>query len=263
LAIGTIIGNSDHESVLMLTSVVPGRYQFTLTVWDAQGLSSSDSCSIIVHPDPLVLNLLELTLTMEAIVLTQSELESLQQKLELLLGDNVKLRMRELKIEHKTGQIIMIFYVEKLNGKTGILEPMTALDAERILKEKFWRDYSILGASISGIRTAICQNNCSGHGLCHQETRACMCETFWMPSVFYFWGVTEANCDWSILYVIIGVFVVFLLLSGICWGITCLCRRKTGTIKHTGRISSRKKPQKYALLETNDADDVNTACKFS
>jgi dyslexia-associated protein KIAA0319-like protein len=83
-----------------------------------------------------------------------------------------------------------------------------------------------------------------------------------MPDIFYFWGVADANCDWSILYVIIGVFLVFLLLSAICWGITCACRRKVSIIKHSNRVSSRKKPQKYALLETNDAEDVSTACKF-
>lgn len=94
---------------------------FKLTVTDAQGLSGSDTVSIIVHPDPLVMSLVELTLTMEATVLTQSELDSLHQKLVLLIGDNTaQLHIRELKIEHKTGQIVIVFYVEKtgVNIKT-------------------------------------------------------------------------------------------------------------------------------------------------
>lgn len=39
---------------------------------------------------------------------------------------------------------------------------MPAVDVERILKEKFLRDYPILGSSVLEIRTSICQNNCSG-----------------------------------------------------------------------------------------------------
>lgn len=113
LAIGNVIGNSDHESKLMITNVVPGRYIFRLTVTDIQGLSSSDTASIIVYPDPLIMNLVELTLTMEARVLIQSELESLEQKLTLLLGDNNKLYVRDVKVEEKTKEAVIIFYVER------------------------------------------------------------------------------------------------------------------------------------------------------
>lgn len=172
---------------------MPGRYVFKLTVHDGQGLSSSDTVSIIVHPDPLIMNLIELSLTIEANVLTQSELESLQQKVLLLLGENVKLNVRELRVEQKTGHVVIIFYAQRKDNN-GLYTVMDALEVERILKEKFWRDYGLLGASIAGIRTTVCQNTCSNHGVCNAETRACMCETFWMPDVFYFWGVAEGNC---------------------------------------------------------------------
>lgn len=46
-----------------ITNIVAGRYVFKLTVTDAQGLTSSDSVSVIVHPDPLLMNLVELTFT--------------------------------------------------------------------------------------------------------------------------------------------------------------------------------------------------------
>lgn len=129
---------------------------------------------------------------------------------------------------------------------------MSGQEVETILKEKFWRDASILGAAISDIRTTVCQNTCSGHGVCNSETRACLCETFWMPDIFYFWGVAEANCDWSILYVIICVFIGFLFFSGVCWGITCLCRRSY-------KPRTRSKLQKYALLGTDEEN--HKACK--
>lgn len=75
---------------------------------------------------------------------------------------------------------------------------MPGIEVEKLLTERFWRDSSILGTSISDVRTMICQNKCSGHGVCNSETRACMCDTFWMPDVFYFWGIGPANCGESI-----------------------------------------------------------------
>lgn len=133
LAIGTIVGNSDHEPVLIvswislfvheeiplmadfqLTNIVPGRYVFKLTVHDTQGLSSTDTVSVIAHPDPMLMNLVEVTFAVSINALTQSELDSLQQKLILLLGNNLKLVVRDLVIEPKTGEAILIFYVERI-----------------------------------------------------------------------------------------------------------------------------------------------------
>lgn len=132
---------------------------------------------------------------------------------------------------------------------------------QKILKEKFWKDYSILGSSINEIRTVVCQNDCSGHGFCDTQTRACVCDTFWMPDIFFYWGVTEANCDWSVLYVILIIFFVFMIISGLCWGLTYTCRNRK--IKTTKNVSSRptrpKRPQKYALLHSQD--DEIPACK--
>uniref|UniRef100_A0A182M2I7 MANSC domain-containing protein n=1 Tax=Anopheles culicifacies TaxID=139723 RepID=A0A182M2I7_9DIPT len=250
LALGTIIGDSDTKPVLMLTNIVTGRYVFKLTVYDGQGLSASDTVSIIVHPDPLLMSLVEVTITTEATVLTATELDSIEQKLTLLIGDNMaKLHVRELKVEPRTGQVVIVFYVEKKYGLEDKDKPqlMPALEVERILKEKFWRDYTILGTSVIGIRTTVCQNDCSGHGVCNAETRECICQSFWMPDIFYFWGIAEANCDWSILYVIVGVLIVFFVLSGICWGITCFCRR-------SAKPRTRPKPQKYSLLQTHDEE---------
>lgn len=102
-----------NQLYFQLTNVVPGRFIFKLTVTDDQGLTSTDTVSIIVHPDPLVLNLVELTLSMGISVLTQSELDSLVQKISLLLGD-VKVRVRDLRTEPKTGDAIIIFYVDRV-----------------------------------------------------------------------------------------------------------------------------------------------------
>lgn len=97
-----------------ITNIVAGRYIFKLTVTDGQGLSHSDVVSIIVHPDPLLLNLVEITFTVGVSALTEAEIQSLQQKLMLLLGNNMKLIVRNLRQEQKTGEAILIFYVEQV-----------------------------------------------------------------------------------------------------------------------------------------------------
>lgn len=98
--------------MLQLTNIVPGRYVFKLTVSDAQGLTATDVVSVIVYPDPMLMNLIELTFDVSVSVLTQSEVDSLRHKLELLLGDKTKIVLRELKVEQKTGEAVLVFYVE-------------------------------------------------------------------------------------------------------------------------------------------------------
>lgn len=67
-----------------------------------------------MHPDPLLVNLVEITFTIGVSALTDAEVLSLQQKLVLLLGNNIKLLVRDLRMEPKTGEAILIFYVEQV-----------------------------------------------------------------------------------------------------------------------------------------------------
>lgn len=250
LAAGNIVGNTNNEPVLMITDVAHGRYVFKLTVHDEQGLTGSDTVSVIVRPDPKLLNLVELTFSMGISVLTQSELDSMVQKIALLLG-NVKIYVRKLKVDSKSDEAILVFYAEELppaGAPDAKSTPIPGLRVEQILKEKILRDSSILGAAFADVRTTVCQNKCSGHGTCNTVTRSCMCETFWMPSVFYFWGVEEANCDWSILYVVVAIIVGFLLLSGLFWGISCACRTSSK------KPRTRPKVQKYSLLGSQEEE---------
>ncbi|XP_017053153.1 LOW QUALITY PROTEIN: dyslexia-associated protein KIAA0319-like protein [Drosophila ficusphila] len=245
LAAGVIVADTDKEPVMILTNLVQGRYVFTLTVSDDQGLTSSDTVSVNVRPDPKILNLVQMTLPMGISVLAQSELDSVVQKLQLLLGDENKIQVRELKYDLHTDASVLVFYVNDSQGKA-----LDGLQVERQLRTQLQKDASILGAFAVDIRTTVCQNDCSGHGSCNPISRACICEAFWMPSAGYFFNNQEANCDWSILYVFVGVIVCCLLLSGVFWGIACACRQSK-------KPRLRQKVQKYSLIGNKDEEAAN------
>lgn len=92
--------------------------------------------------------------------------------------------------------IYVLFQIStfKSTGSDGSGHPVNGLTVEQLLKDKLQRDAGLLGTDFTDIRTTVCQNKCSGHGVCNPITRACTCEAFWMPSITYYWGIEEANC---------------------------------------------------------------------
>ncbi|KAL0275001.1 UNVERIFIED_CONTAM: hypothetical protein PYX00_002996 [Menopon gallinae] len=221
LTLGRVISDSDKTPILMLTDLIPGRYVFRLKVTDGQGLSDEDTVSIIVKPDPYLLHLVELTLNIEGSSLTVAQEQSLEANLALLLRD-ATIHVRELRREQNTGRAVLVFYVGQHDDKTILSGPQVV----KILKEKLKRDSGLLEVSVANIQTAVCQNNCSGHGSCDQSTRLCLCEAFWMQNLIRkHFGDGDSNCDWSILYVIIVLFVGILVVAGCSWGVTCLIQR--------------------------------------
>ncbi|XP_043477111.1 dyslexia-associated protein KIAA0319-like protein [Leptopilina heterotoma] len=252
LAIGSIVEGTDKSPILILTDVVPGRYVFKLKVIDDDGLTNEDTVSVIIKPDPQLYNLVELTLNVGAHLITESQKNSLVVKLQMLLREEVTIVVRNLKSEPRTGKLIIFFYVEKKDGKS----TMTGPEVVDKLKEKMRQDSGILQLSVARIETAKCQNNCSGHGGCDEETRECMCEAFWMQNLIQkYFGNGESNCDWSILYVIIALLSLVLCWVGFLWGLICLCQRICTGKKRNSR--SKKKPPRYSLLQP-DADEESS-----
>ncbi|XP_015434553.1 PREDICTED: dyslexia-associated protein KIAA0319 isoform X2 [Dufourea novaeangliae] len=254
LAIGTITHDTDKSPILMLTDIVPGRYVFRLKVMDDQGLSSEDTVSVIVKPDPQLLHLVELTLNIGANMLTVSQKNSLVVKLQMLLRDEASIVVRNLRAEPHTGKAVLVFYVEKKGGKTTMPGP----EVVKRLKEKLKQDSGLLQLSVANIDTAVCQNNCSGHGVCDQETRLCMCEAFWMQNLVQkYFGNGDSNCDWSILYVIIALLSLVVCWVGLIWGLVCLCQRICTGKRRS--LRTKKKPPRYFLLQPDQEDDTISA----
>ena len=63
--------------LFQLTDIVWGQYKYKLTVSDEQGLTNSESVTIIVKSDPLIMNLVEVILTSQATSLSQLEVSAL------------------------------------------------------------------------------------------------------------------------------------------------------------------------------------------
>jgi hypothetical protein len=102
-----------------------------------------------------------------------------------------------------------------------------------------------LGFTVTKLQTTICQNNCSGHGVCVEQTRKCECEAFWMQDMFkvYLKSDEDSDCSWSILYVVLGVVCTILAFFGSMWALVYVCytwctKRWNGT-----------KPTTYKLIE--------------
>ena len=51
------------------------------------------------------------------------------------------------------------------------------------LQNKLKADSELLSLQLVSLDTLVCQNECSGHGTCHQATRTCICEPFWIENL--------------------------------------------------------------------------------
>ncbi|XP_014214907.1 dyslexia-associated protein KIAA0319-like protein [Copidosoma floridanum] len=252
LAIGNIIERTEKSPILMVSNVIPGRYIFKLKVSDDQGLSSEDSVSIIVKPDAQLYNLVELKLNIDAHLLRESQKISLIVKLEMLIREESSIVIRNLRADAHSGKVILTFFVKLKDGKS-----MPGPEVVSKLKEKLRQDSGLLQLSVTNVETVVCQNNCSGHGTCDQETRQCLCEVFWMQNLIQVYlRDGESNCDWSILYVIIALLSLAICWIGLIWGLICFCKR----ICHGKRriLRPKKKPARYSLLQP-EPDESTTA----
>lgn len=80
---------------------------------DDQGESDRDTVSVQIKPDPLEMHLLEMTLNVPVSTFTQSQLDSLVQKMALLLKEDVKVNVTEVRGEIDTGNTQLIFFLSE------------------------------------------------------------------------------------------------------------------------------------------------------
>ncbi|KRT81386.1 hypothetical protein AMK59_5285, partial [Oryctes borbonicus] len=245
LALGSIAEGSDETPVLILTDVTFGKYVFNLTVFDEQGLSDTDTVTVTVKPNPKLYYLIDMVVDTDVQHLTEAQYSTLQGKLALLVQDGTKLQVQYMKVQVGTNKPIITFYTEYADGKL-----VAANDVVKHLHKKLKIDAGLLGFSISKLQTTICQNNCSGHGVCDEQTRKCTCEAFWMEDMFklYLDDTNDSDCSWSVLYVTVGIILTVLAVTGSIWGAIYLC------VNGCSKRRLRMKPSTYKLIE--DTEDL-------
>ncbi|XP_064483998.1 dyslexia-associated protein KIAA0319-like protein isoform X2 [Ornithodoros turicata] len=246
LAAGKVLENSSYSSTLRLADLIPGRYMFTLTVWDAQGASGKDTTSLIVKPPRDLLDHVELLLNVDVQTFTQEQLDTLLKQLELLLhdGEPVSVTLVNLSYQQDTMRVRIVFVAE--GGATP--KQIRGMAVVSRLKKRLRTHSALLDWEVLRIDTLVCQNQCSAHGSCDVYTKRCVCEAFWMEDLFRsYLGDRESNCDWSVLYVIIVSFLILTVLSASIWGLACFCSQM--------KFQRPRKKNNYMLLR--DAREVD------
>lgn len=240
LAAGTVILDSDTQPVLMLTNIEAGRYVFELTVTDDQGESDRDTVSVQVKPDPLEMSLLEMTLNIPVSTFTQGQLDSLVQKMALLLKGDVKMNVTKVFGQVDSGNTQLIFFLTEDNK---VMEGIRALTLSR-------------GAARAGafggaarVRALRCLSTCSGRGRCDRTDHTCRCDAFWMQSLFTQLDPDAMpNCDWSVVYASLGG------VAALCAAAACCC----ACVRAWRRVCAPRKPRarpKYRLLPLADHEE--------
>uniref|UniRef100_A0A4W3IEJ5 KIAA0319 n=1 Tax=Callorhinchus milii TaxID=7868 RepID=A0A4W3IEJ5_CALMI len=240
-AAGDVMYGSDREAVLQLTNLVEGKYIFYLKVTDAKGESDIDSTTVEVRPDPREEELVELVLQVGIGSLSEKQKDTLVRQLAVLLGvldSDVKVQKIQA---HSDSSTVLTFYVQ--GGEP--YRVYKGVDVVRSLQKRLMREkVDFLLFRPLRIDTVVCFLKCSGHGYCDPFSKRCICYPFWMENLMRrYFDNGESNCEWSVLYVVLSVFLIIVTLGGICWTCVCCCRRK--------RTKVRKK-NRYTILDNMD-----------
>uniref|UniRef100_A0A0K2TVX1 Dyslexiaassociated protein KIAA0319like proteinlike [Bombus impatiens] n=1 Tax=Lepeophtheirus salmonis TaxID=72036 RepID=A0A0K2TVX1_LEPSM len=249
LAAGKIIGNSTFESVLYLTDVVTGEYIFRLKVTDDQGKTSEDSISIIVQDNPHKKEILQLILNENLDALTSSLLDRILEriKLSIVRGDDTTMKIELISLfPQLDSNFVVMHFLMKKQDKKGKEIILKGVDVLKTLQTKLRTDPDILELKVINLDTLVCQNNCSGHGKCHQATRTCICQPFWIENFVRRQLMDgKSNCEWSIIYV--GIFLSILTTIITCGLVFIMCKNK----KIPGKLTMKRR---YTKLGQHDQD---------
>ncbi|NXG86742.1 K0319 protein, partial [Stercorarius parasiticus] len=244
-AAGDVIHGSDHEAVLQLTNLVEGTYTFHLKVTDAKGDSDIDSATVEVRPDPKRSGLVELILQVGVGQLSEQQKDTLVRQLAVLLNvldSDIKVQKIQAYSDISTA---VVFYVQ--NGHPS--KVIKASDVSRTLHVQLLKEKAdFLLFKVLRVDTAACLLKCSGHGHCDPITKRCICYQLWMENLIHrYLNDGESNCEWSILYVTVCVFILIVVMVGLAWFCICCCKSRK-------RTKIRKKT-KYTILDNIDEQE--------
>lgn len=191
LAAGVMLEPSDTTPVLQLTDLVAGKYVFRLTVRDEQGLADEDTVTLTVKDNVHKKDLIEIILDVRIYTLSTSDRDKIVQQMTLLLHD-VKLVLSSMRSQIHTDNAVLILYGQNDKG-----EVLDGGELARQLRVRIRQDDGLLQFRIVSVDTVLCQDQCSGHGVCQDSPggRECLCNAFWMENFLKRrYGSGERNC---------------------------------------------------------------------
>ncbi|XP_028836515.1 dyslexia-associated protein KIAA0319 isoform X2 [Denticeps clupeoides] len=242
-AAGDVLYSSEHQASLYLANLVEGTYLFQLRVTDARGRSSSATATVEVRPDPRAREEVELELQVGVSQVSHQQRDTVLRQLAALLH----VLDSDIAVKGLHGQsdisTVMRFSVQGLDGV--IPGPkLTHLLRTQLLKEK--TDFLLF--KVLRVDTVMCLLHCSGQGQCDPVTKRCSCDPLWMENPFRrLLDNEESNCEWSVLYVILTVFVGVVLIVSVSWACFCCCKRS--------RRTKVRKKTKYTILDNMDEQE--------
>ncbi|XP_043247058.1 dyslexia-associated protein KIAA0319-like protein isoform X2 [Amphibalanus amphitrite] len=235
LAAGRVVGDTDTACSLQLVDMVAGLYRFHLTVTDEQGATARDTVSVVIQEDPYIDSQIRVELDVPFGQWTQAQQEALVRKVALLVpsSGDVQVRLLRWSAEPRTGHLLVELTASETTLSDGAkpqIKMLPGVSVVSALRAHLRSDPSALDHAVLLLDTVTCQNPCSGHGRCDETTRLCVCDRFWTENFFKRLGSDgQANCDWSVLYVIIISFSLVVALGVAVWAAICLLRRRCGS----------------------------------
>ncbi|XP_076456883.1 dyslexia-associated protein KIAA0319-like [Babylonia areolata] len=250
LAAGDVVKQSDHQAVLQLVNMVAGRYLFRLTVTDQQGLTSTDTASLLVDYGQNYKDLVELVLDTDIHHFTQQDKMKVVRQLEHLIHQSPQyngtvVQTQSLQQELTNGQVRLVFVVRTRERTT-----VNGTVVVELLRSRLG-NFTILTYPVASLDTVVCQNTCSGRGQCDQRSRRCVCELFWMPDLFQLFYARRSNCAWSVIYFVVACLGVVAGLAGCVWAVVCCCQ----ACRCSEKSKRRRDRRRYGLLQDSDDEE--------
>ena len=206
------------------------------------GLKGTTSVTIQVKESPRDRGLVELHLRYDLEAFTEGNKVQLIRKISVLLEvERQSVIFEELQGSTYGHGMMILFYVKDQNLDR-ILDGKYVAD---VLKQKIGFGGKLFEYLMERVEPYVCRKNCSDHGYCDKFTKLCVCDSFWTSNFLKeMFGEKESNCDWSILYLSVAVFGIFLIFIGVAWSV-CFC---------FARQRRNKRHARYHVLRGGDPD---------
>lgn len=262
----SMLGESSNKPELLLAGLIPGKFLFDLTVRDHSEAENTTTVQLTVVPGEELLNSVEMFMEEKKANITYRLREKLKTRIAAAIvsqvtdAADVDVLFFHFAQEPRFGKLRVVFYARYQATETAHVKERDALlniipskvvsgpELVKILRDEI---NMIQEFHIESIDTLFCSLDCSGHGVCSNFSKECICDSYWMPNLFYYYySKGTHDCSWSMLYFgIVAILSVVILPRLVC----CLaCRRNNGFKKWNDEKRAALRRRKRKRFRRND-----------